>query len=191
MEATWHGEAARREETVRLGLWMFLATVAMLFAAFGSAYLVRRSGSDWAPVALPRLLVWNTLVLAGSSLALEAAAWSGRRRHWTASRAGFAVAVLGGAAFLAGQLFAWRTLLAGGVGLPASPHGAFFYMLTATHAVHVVAALAVLAYAATLTWARADRLDPRRWHTVAGLARSFWHFLLGVWLFVYALLSAA
>ena len=38
---------ARREDLVRLGLWLFLATVTMLFAAFTSAYIVRRSGHDW------------------------------------------------------------------------------------------------------------------------------------------------
>ena len=66
-------EAGRREELVRLGLWMFLATVTMLFAAFTSAYVVRRSGSDWRQMALPSTLWLNTIVLGASSLALEAA----------------------------------------------------------------------------------------------------------------------
>src|SRR5215510_7374424 len=67
--------ALAREDQVRLGLWMFLATVTMLFAAFASAYVVRRSGSDWRPVALPSILWWNTAILAASSAAVEIAAY--------------------------------------------------------------------------------------------------------------------
>ena len=69
-----------REDQLKLGLWMFLATVTMLFAAFASAYVVRRSGSDWLHVPLPSILWWNTLVLAASSVAVEAANWLGRRK---------------------------------------------------------------------------------------------------------------
>ena len=43
----------------------------MLFAAFTSAYIVRRSGSDWHHVTLPLILWFNTAVLAASSIALE------------------------------------------------------------------------------------------------------------------------
>ena len=42
-----------RGNQVRLGLWMFLGTVTMLFAAFASAFIVRRSGADWEPIPLP------------------------------------------------------------------------------------------------------------------------------------------
>ena len=35
------GDLQLRDDQVRLGLWMFLATVTMLFAAFISAYIVR------------------------------------------------------------------------------------------------------------------------------------------------------
>ena len=71
---------ALRDDQLKLGLWMFLATVTMLFAAFTSAYIVRRSGSDWRPVALPSVLWWNTAVLAASSVAVEIANWYGAGR---------------------------------------------------------------------------------------------------------------
>ena len=79
-----------RDNQLRLGLWMFLATVTMLFAAFTSAYIVRRSGSDWRHVALPPILWLNTLILAASSIAVEAANRYGRCRRWRASTAAFA-----------------------------------------------------------------------------------------------------
>ena len=40
----------------RLGMWVALAGVAMMFTALTSAYLVRASTSnDWRPLAMPRL----------------------------------------------------------------------------------------------------------------------------------------
>lgn len=185
-----HNELARREDTVRLGLWMFLATVAMLFAAFASAYIVRRSGSDWTPINLPAVLAVNTAILLASSLALELAVASGARNRWPSARIAIALSWLLGTGFLAGQVTAWRQLMLAGVYMPASPHSAFFYMLTAVHAIHVVAALGLLAVAVVRTWRIAAGSEGRRrWESLLGSTRTFWHFLLGIWGFVYVLLS--
>jgi cytochrome c oxidase subunit 3 len=159
----------------------------MLFAAFTSAYVVRRSGSDWRHVALPSILWLNSLVLAGSSLALEAARLNGERSRWRSSIAAVLLAFFLGVGFLAGQVAAWRQMVASGVYLPTSPHSAFFYMMTGAHAVHVVAALVVLAWGAVATvhGARA----PRAWASRMTLCRTFWHYLGVVWVLLFALVS--
>ena len=77
-------------------------------------------------------------------------------------------------------------MVAAGVYLPTSPHGSFFFMLTGAHAVHVVAALAVLAWGAA---GAASVRDPRQWAARMTICRTFWHYLGGVWLFLFALLS--
>ena len=176
-----------RENQLRLALWMFLATVTMLFAAFISAYVVRRSGSDWQQVALPAVLWVNTAILVASSVAVEAASKSGAGRRWHAAMFAFGAALTFGVAFLGGQVIAWRQMVAAGVYLPSSPHSAFFYMLTAAHALHVVAALVVLAWGMART--RVGFRDPRAWAAQMDLCRTFWHFLGGVWLVLFALVS--
>ena len=176
-----------REDQLKLALWMFLATVTMLFAAFTSAYIVRRSGTDWHHVALPSILWLNTLVLGSSSIGVELAHWHGTRGRWNASAAAMLIAFALGLAFLGGQLAAWRQLAAAGVYLPTNPHSAFFFMMTGAHAVHIVAALVVLAWGA-LTTVRASR-QPRGWSGRMSLCRTFWHYLGGVWLFLFALVS--
>ena len=176
-----------REDQVRLGLWMFLATVTMLFAAFTSAYVVRRSGSDWRPVALPPILWLNTLILAGSSLAVEAANRSGLRGRWRQAMVAMMSALASGVAFLLGQFAAWRQMVAAGVYLPSSPHSSFFFMLTGAHALHLVAALVVLVWGAMAT--RSGNRAPREWAAQMGICRTFWHYLGGVWVFLFALLS--
>lgn len=176
-----------REDQVRLGLWMFLATVTMLFAAFTSAYVVRRSGSDWRQVALPPRLWLNTVVLLASSLALEAANRLGARDRWAAATWTFGAALAGGVAFLAGQIAACRELADAGVYLQSNPYSSFFYMLTGAHAVHVVAALTVLAWGFIATWRGAR--DTRAWTARMGSCRTFWHFLGGVWIWLFVLVT--
>lgn len=185
--ATTLDAVAVREDQVKLGLWLFLATVTMLFAAFTSAYIVRRSGSDWRHVALPSILWLNSGVLAVSSGAVEIANWRGARGRWRASASAMLLAVALGVAFLAGQLTAWRQMVAAGVYLPTSPHSSFFFMLTGAHAVHVVAALVVLAWGAAVTLG--GSASPGMWAARMSLCRTFWHYLGAVWLFLFALVS--
>src|SRR5580704_11161910 len=98
------------------GLMVLLAATTMAFAAFTSAFVVRRGISDdWVALPLPRILWVNTAVLMVSSLLLELARRAlktGRRtefnRYWTA---GTVLGVL----FLLGQAIAWRQLLDSGI----------------------------------------------------------------------------
>jgi cytochrome c oxidase subunit 3 len=182
-------ERESRDDVVRLGLWIFLATVTMLFAAFTSAYIVRRSTGDWRPVALPSLLWINTVVLLASSAAVEVARWSGERDRWRGASVAFGAAVGLGVGFLLGQWLAWGQLAAAGVYLPTSPHGSFFYMMTGAHALHVLAALALLAWTAVATWTGRGRRARREWRLLMSVCRTFWHYLGAVWVYLLLLLS--
>lgn len=192
----WDGRgAAEREQLLEFGVRMFLATVTMLFAAFTSAYLVRRAGADWQPIPLPGVLGVNTMVLAASSAAAEAGRRAAARRRWGLARAGFAAAVALGVAFVGGQLGAWRALEGAGFVVSTLPQSAFFYMLTGVHAVHLVAGLVVLAatlpalgpgVGAHAREAGAVTVSPA---ARARLAATFWHFFGALWVYVYALLA--
>ncbi len=157
---------ARANELMLLAI---LATVAMLFAAFTAAYLIRRTAMDWQRLSMPGILWVNTAVLLASSVTVELA-----RR--TAKRWWLSATIALGLIFLAGQLLAWRSLAAEGVFLPSHPHSSFFYMLTAIHGLHLLGGIIALA------WASA------RWSTI-GLCATFWHFVGGVWLYVLAMLT--
>lgn len=192
MTLTGRPARARRVETsqpvdpAQLGLWMFLATVTMLFAGFTSAYLVRQAtGSDWRAIPLPRTLWLNTALLLLSSLALE----RGRARLRTGRGAGLktwlvAAAALAGA-FVAGQVTVWRQLAAGGFALPSDPHSAFFYILTGAHALHLAAGIVALLYVVQSAW-RASA--PWRLARRLELCATYWHFMAGLWAYLFVLL---
>ncbi len=176
-----------RPDVVRFGLWLFLATVAMLFAAFASALLVRRAGSDWQPVVLPPIVWANTAVAVAASGLAEAARRGAKGHRWARTRAALAAVALLGVAFLAGQGFAWHQLAARGLTPAGNPHAAFFYVLSGLHGIHLAAALLVAAAGAA--WSgparRLDDLDPI-W---PDLTAAFWHVLTALWLGVLVLLT--
>jgi len=146
-----------------------VATVVMLFTGFAAAYLERStSGATWERITLPPIVLVNTLVLVASSAALE---WA--RRH---DGKGNRLAIALGFAFVAGQTVAFFQLRAAGVFVASSAHASFFYLLTGLHAAHVLGGLVAL-----LAAVRKPRLLP--------FARTFWHFMGGIWIYVLAVLT--
>jgi cytochrome c oxidase subunit 3 len=177
---------AARTRTAMLGLGVFLAVASSLFALFASAYTMRmHMGADWHPLPVPFVLWPNTAVLIASSLALHRAQLAAR--SGSVERARDALLVGGGLAllFLAGQLLAWRQLDAAGYFVASNPANSFFYLLTAVHGLHVLGGLVALAKATAKVWHGGE---PSRMRLSIELCAVYWHFLLFVWLVLFALL---
>lgn len=178
--------ALRRAGPYPMGLMVLLATVTMLFAAFTAAILMRRTGTDWVQVTLPQIIWANTLVILLSSVALEGARKSVRRgRDGRISGRWLGVAGLMGIVFLAGQILAWRMLVAQGVFLPSSPHAAFFYMLSGVHGAHVLGGIGALIWTFRRTVAGAYSAANYTGLTHAAI---YWHFVGAVWLYLLIIL---
>ncbi|MBV8731800.1 MAG: cytochrome c oxidase subunit 3, partial [Acidobacteriia bacterium] len=90
-----------------------------------------------------------------------------------------------GILFLLGQSLAWQQLRDRGLYIASSPSTSFFYMLTATHAAHVIGAVAALVYVDVQ--AIRFRLGPAK-RTGIDVTAIFWHFLDVMWLGLMALL---
>lgn len=178
-------------EPIRTGVWVGLATVAMMFAAFTSAAVVRQgSGNDWQHIVLPKILFFNTAVLIVSSITLEIA----RRRVLVYAKGENAsqiipLAWLGstlalGLIFVVGQFVAWSQLKAQGVYLATSPTSSFFYVMTVVHAIHVLGGLEGLTRVILKTSGHVFTL---RRATLDGTAY-YWHFMGALWIYLLILL---
>ena len=70
----------------RLGMWVGIASIVMMFTALSSAYIVRAASStDWQTLTMPRILLLSTALILLSSGTLEAA----RQKLKSAGNAGF------------------------------------------------------------------------------------------------------
>ena len=165
---------------------MGLGAILMFFMALTSSYIVRKGlGGDWQALRLPSILWLNTLVLLASSGTIEFA-----RRHLSAGepaafRRWWGITTALGGLFLLGQLQAWRQLVAAGVYLASNPSSSFFYLLTAAHGVHLLGGIAALLYVAFRAWRR-SRITQS---TAAEVTSIYWHFMDGLWVFLFLLLQ--
>src|SRR5215831_993905 len=56
----------------RIGAWVAVGGISMLFTALASSYIVRSaSGNDWRPIAMPKVLWLSTAAILISSMTVE------------------------------------------------------------------------------------------------------------------------
>jgi cytochrome c oxidase subunit 3 len=173
----------------KLGLWMFLAVVGSLFILFMTAFSMRmHHGDDWTHVAVPPVLWVNTVLLFFGSIALQGARDAVKKAQLRALKFRLVTAGLFTFAFLAGQLVAWQQLNASGQFINSGPAIAFFYLLTAVHGLHLLGGLWVWGKTLGRLVGGAEVIDVR---LSVELCAVYWHFLLLVWLALFALLSSS
>lgn len=178
---------AIRGSPARIGLWIFMAVVTSLFSLFLTAYSMRmHHGLGWCHLTIPSILWVNTGVLLLASVAMQLASHAvgrGQRQFAQIALIAGGVLTLG---FLAGQVMAWDAVGPSLYFIQGSPAIAFFYVLTIAHGLHLMGGLCVLGRAALRFSAGAELIDLRQ---SLSLCAIYWHFLLIVWLVVFAVLQ--
>jgi cytochrome c oxidase subunit 3 len=169
--------------TVAVRLIMAVATV--VFSLFIVAYGDRMSFDDWRPLSDPSLLWANTFILILSSAAWHWATINARQGRMDGVKTGLLAGGGFAFAFLIGQYLAWRQLEAAGYYASTNPANAFFYLLTAVHAVHLLGGLVAWGRTVSKVWRGAEVARVR---LSVELCAVYWHFLLVVWLVLFALL---
>jgi cytochrome c oxidase subunit III len=180
------------------GVWVGVGAITMSFAAYTSALIVRQGASgDWLHFQLPWILFLNTALIIASSVTLEVA----RRNNSpgrldpksgvlllpgpTSRTVAWLNATLAlGALFVIGQVVAWRQLAHQGLYLSTNPSSAFFYILTALHALHLLGGLCGLVYVRR----RLGIETAVRAAAPLGAASLYWHFMAVLWVYVLLLL---
>jgi cytochrome c oxidase subunit III len=178
---------AREEFTSSLGMIIFLASWAMMFAGLFFAYgFARTKAVTWPPVGVPRLPLGlpalNTVVLGASSWSFARgldALRSGRRSAFARRVA----ATLGlGAIFLVIQLAVFRQVAASGLSIASGTYGAIFYTFTAFHALHVAVGLGIVLW--LLLQAKRGAYTEHNTITVR-VCSMYWHFVGVVWALMF------
>jgi cytochrome c oxidase subunit 3 len=178
----------------RIGMWIGLASIMMLFTALSSAYIVRSrvgTANDWKPIAIPHMLWLSTTLILLSSATFEAARKFIKRGEDKRYRLWLLITVALGFGFLATQLLAWRDLVAAGIYLATNPHSSFFYVLTGVHGLHLLGGILMLGFLLLQAWRRTgEGPSPARARRVdsADAVAIYWHFMDGLWIYLFLLL---
>lgn len=197
----WGSESARKQ-AAHLGMWIFISTEVLLFAALFTAYGVYRSvyPEAWREAQLHMsvgLGTVNTFLLVASSIVVALAVHAVREDRPGLGGALLALAALMGVAFLVlkgveyahhveegglpGQWYRMRELQKPGSALFFT----LYFLLTGFHALHVTLGVCVLTVLAVQS---ASGKFSARYTTPVELGGMYWHLVDVIWLFVYPLI---
>jgi len=179
------GRGTLNIEPAKVGLISFIAVVTSLFALFLSAYMMRMRLADWNSLTEPTLLWLNTGLLVFASIAFQLTRNASKRSQLLTVKTGLIAGGVCTILFLLGQLVAWQQLNAGGYFMTSNPANSFFYLLTALHGLHLIGGMWVWGRTTTRVLTGADAESVR---LSVELCTVYWHYLLLVWIGLFALL---
>ncbi len=192
----------QQNDSMLLGMWVFLATEVLFFGALFLGYTVYRGSYPEAFAAGSRELdiilgTINTAVLIGSSLTM-ALAVNAAQRGDPRRLVRFLLATVGlGALFLAikameyGHKFSEHHVPGPNFLFHGSPDGhielfySFYFVMTGFHALHMVIGIGIMLTLIVL--ARRGRYTSENSMPIE-LAGLYWHFVDIVWIFLFPLL---
>ena len=169
----------------KFALWLFLVTVMMIFAAFTSAYIVRQSEGNWLEFDLPQSFWITSVIILLSSMTMHWAYYSAKRDQIRNVKVAMGITVVLGVAFLVGQFIAWGDLVDMNVFFVGNPAGSFVYVLSGLHAAHLISGVVVLLI--TLVSAFRYKIHAKRMDQIE-MCATYWHFLDGLWLYLFVFL---
>jgi cytochrome c oxidase subunit 3 len=172
----------------KFALWLFMASVIMLFGAWTSAYIVKRGEPGWSSFELPAQFWINSLLIILSSVTLFWAQSSARRDDLEKVKLAVSLTAVLGVLFLVGQWFAWMKMIQMNyyfTGMGSNTSSSFIYVLTGVHGIHVISGVVVLLLLLVATFRYQVHSKNM---TRIEMCSTYWHFLGGLWLYLFVFL---
>ncbi|MCY7350498.1 MAG: cytochrome c oxidase subunit 3 [Cytophagaceae bacterium] len=184
----------RRREPFTYLLTLGMLGSALLFGVLLFAYLMRKGSTDWHDVVLPRIFWASTAIMIISSFSLHAANRALRHERFLHYRILLGITLLLGLCFVVMQVWGWKSMIDTGVKLNKDLAGAFIYLLSGVHLIHIAGGLVAL----LMLWAEALRrtsyvdtfvyvVNPPTRLKIR-LITLYWHFVDALWLAVFLFL---
>jgi heme/copper-type cytochrome/quinol oxidase subunit 3 len=175
----------------KLGVWLFLASEVMLFAALFSSYVLLRVGADEWPHGYIELSVplafFNTIVLITSSVTMVMAWASLKMNDFGRFRLHLGLTILLALVFLVVKFFEYEHHLVAGEGPSHNTYYAIYFTMTGLHGLHIIGGVIVNAY----LWGPGSKMwsiQPARFTNRIEIAGLYWHFVDLVWIFLFPVL---
>ena len=167
----------------KLALWVGIAAIIMMFGAFTSAYVVRRSAGNWLEFKLPDLFMINTVVILLSSVTLHFSHKGFKQRKEQQYKGMMIATIVLGLVFVVLQYFGWQQLTAIGATFTANPSSSFVYVISGLHAAHVLGGVGALMMALTHAFLLPFKPTLRRKQRFE-LVVQYWHFVDILWVYL-------
>ena len=188
METGIMDEKLLKQKTTKQLLWIGVISIVMLFAAFTSAYVVRRDSNDWQHFELPEMFYISTAIILLSSASMNWAQSAIKKNNLNNAKTALLLTLFLGIAFAFSQYLAWGQLHKNNIffmGKSSHAAGSFLYFITLMHVLHVLGgliALLITFFKASLKkYSATDYLGIQ-------LCSIYWHFLDVLWIYLFVFL---
>ncbi|MGZ3832102.1 MAG: cytochrome c oxidase subunit 3 [Mucilaginibacter sp.] len=169
-------------------MWLFVFASFMVFAALTSGFIVYAGGKGHAlNVILPKVFLYNTIVIAMSSVTMFLASSSAKKLEFDKQRLYLWFTMALGITFFIVQVYGWYILTAkmGIYFVDPNASRSFVYVLTGVHLLHIFAGLMFLVNALIGSY----RNKPQAINLYnMELSSIFWHFVDIMWIYLYVFL---
>ncbi len=167
----------------RFALFVAIASMVMMFGAFTSAMIVRRSAGNWLEFRIPAIFFFNTAVILASSVTLQLSFNAFKKGAEQVYKSLLVATFLLGLAFLGLQYRGWLDLNDIGATFTANPSSSFVWVISGVHAAHVLGGIAALIVALVHAYALPFKPIARRRNRF-DLVVTYWHFVGILWLYL-------
>jgi cytochrome c oxidase subunit III len=177
---------AQRPQLLAVGVMIWLGSEFMFFSSlFAAFFTIRANAKVWPPPGTKldtyQALIF-TFVLLASSPTMQMGVWAAERGERAKARFWTVVSIFLGAAFLANQMYEWRTV-------PFRPstnaYGSLFYIMSGLHGLHVLLGLVAMGF--LLMRMKGPRGDAGELPVFQAVSY-YWHFVDIVWIGLFSAL---
>lgn len=175
-------------DPLQFTLLLFLVSVAMMFAAFTSGYIVRKGQGNWVEYALPSVFLYSCISVVGASMTMVLAQWAQKKGNKVLMQLGLFASLAVGLAFVYYQFSGWQTLMDQGIYLVGNPSGSFLFVISGVHLVHFAVGILVIFIALIRSFILGGNEFKTQRITSAA---TYWHFVGALWIYLYLFLSNA
>lgn len=178
------GSEPNPSSSARLGLYLFLLAVAMMFGALGAIFLYRLPVRADFAFQVPLVSWVSTAVILMSSLFCQHALNSARQARLSGVRLGLVGTLALGVLFLCLQGISWVDLARQVQVTDNNLFTGLFYVLTALHGAHLLGGLLFIGYLLyrVFRYAPVDVLKVE-------LGAIYWHFMGVLWVALFGLMQ--
>jgi cytochrome c oxidase subunit 3 len=166
-------------------LWVGMGSIVMMFAAFTSAYIVKKNQSSWLEFELPRIFWYSTFVILASSVTMQLAIKAFKAREMTRYRNLVTITAILGVLFLVMQGMGFQSLELKNIaltGAKSNSAASFLFVITGLHMLHVLGGVIAL----LVIFFKAYRLKVKNYSSLPiELAGTYWHFVDAIWIYLF------
>jgi len=177
---------------LRIFTYMVLVGICSAFLFISISYFATTFHTNFNNFKLPLLFHANTIIILVSSYSMSQARKAMNEDDMKGYLTGLLVTTGLSVAFTFFQVTAWMELHASGIALKNNVAGAYLYVISGLHLLHLLAGVVVLLWFAIKALDKTNdpvklllfEADPFSKMKV-GLLTTYWHFVDGLWIYIY------